>query len=222
MLYSSRVKAYNLRKGGVCLAKNNNKQSANWMSEGLTIAAVPAAGYLIASAYEFGFASKLGIPLQLISIDLTKVLLIGGILIIASLFYLEIYDAIWKSRLKSGGQNKHAKRKELKSSLRHIEGAFGDWAASVYILFIALVMISFTWGSSEAKYRKNFFVIGNSPETVVLRIYGDKLICAPFDRTDKIVEGNIVIRKMFGSSSLMLRSEEIGPLRLRKKSWKSL
>ena len=51
------------------------------VTQGLFLAAAPLAGYAIAFSYEAGFAAHFGVPLDLVSLDLTKVLLaIAGLL----------------------------------------------------------------------------------------------------------------------------------------------
>jgi len=47
---------------------------------------------------------------------------------------------------------------------------------------------------------------------VVLRIYGDKMVCAPFDRSNGEVERSFVILKVAEDPDLVLHIDKVGPL----------
>jgi hypothetical protein len=81
-------------------------------------------------------------------------------------------------------------------------------------LFLLLVggFLIHNAGRSKALTQRTFLVTNTSPEMVVLRIYGDKMVCAPFDRTTREVDQSFVILKIAEDSHLMLHREEIGPL----------
>jgi hypothetical protein len=85
------------------------------------------------------------------------------------------------------------------------------------ILIIALIygiIISESIGVSEAIRQKEFLITNTNPEMVVLRIYGDNLICAPFDRDSGIVETNFMVLKVPTDTGLKLKLENIGSLHL--------
>jgi hypothetical protein len=63
---------------------------------------------------------------------------------------------------------------------------------------------------------KEFLVLASSPDTVVLRIYGDNIICAPFNRSAKEMQRSFIIHKVGETPPLELRLEKIGPLVLKK------
>jgi len=72
-------------------------------------------------------------------------------------------------------------------------------------------------GDAQARRQKEFLVIASTPECVVLRIYGDELICAPFNRATKEVQPSFSIIKYANSASeprLQLSLEKVGPLKL--------
>jgi len=71
-------------------------------------------------------------------------------------------------------------------------------------------------GRAIALNQSEFLVITTSSEMVVLRAYGDKLLCAPFDRTKKEVKRTFSILKIAEDSNLKLSLEEVGPLHMEK------
>lgn len=85
------------------------------------------------------------------------------------------------------------------------------------VTFLGLIACLYYFaGYTTALKQSEFLVADTSPERVVLRIYGDKMICAPFDRTTGTVEKNFVILKMAEDPSMALHLEKIGPLSLEK------
>lgn len=58
------------------------------------------------------------------------------------------------------------------------------------VILIVLVGFTFSTGSNCAKYQQQFYTITTpTQQVVVLRIYGDRLICKPFDRkTHKLLQ----------------------------------
>lgn len=91
--------------------------------------------------------------------------------------------------------------------------------AFIAILSLFLVLI-FSWeaGRSRALKQDKFLIVKASPELVVLRIYGEKLICAPFDRTTKEITGTFTILKTGDDPNLKLSLEKVGPLHMEKES----
>ncbi|MCJ7497382.1 MAG: hypothetical protein MUO78_04525, partial [candidate division Zixibacteria bacterium] len=87
----------------------------------------------------------------------------------------------------------------------------------IAILSLFLVLI-FSWeaGRSRALKQDEFLILKASPELVVLRIYGENLICAPFDRTTKEVKKTISIFKIGDDPDLKLSLEKVGPLHIEK------
>ena len=80
------------------------------------------------------------------------------------------------------------------------------------IIFIILgILLSQSIGTAQAFNQSDFLVTNTSPEMVVLRIYGDSLICAPFDRGTKEVQNSFKVIKV-SDSNLLLTLEKIGPL----------
>ena len=82
----------------------------------------------------------------------------------------------------------------------------------IMILWLLLV-ISNNAGDAAALKQEEFLVANTSPEMVVLRIYGDHLICAPFDRATKEAQRSYSVLNVADDPQLMVRLEKVGPLR---------
>jgi hypothetical protein len=82
------------------------------------------------------------------------------------------------------------------------------------ITVIFLLYIFANWvGTVEAQAQKSFWVIREPQPLVVLRIYGDRFICAPFDFKAGTVEKNLYIVDTPKQGGLWLEWQQIGPLK---------
>lgn len=94
---------------------------------------------------------------------------------------------------------------------------FLGWKIYLFtLIFIFMLLISYNVGRAEALKKVNFLVVDTSPEVAVLRIYGDYLICVPFDRGSREVQRSFVILNMSESFKTTLKLEKIGPLHPKK------
>lgn len=84
------------------------------------------------------------------------------------------------------------------------------------ILLLSFFSLFIFWkgGFNEAHIRGAFVVIKTSPEKVVLRIYGDRLICASFDRVTKKIQRDFTIINLTKDFSSDFNYENMGPLRI--------
>lgn len=83
---------------------------------------------------------------------------------------------------------------------------------SVFMIFYCSLLASMA-GEAQAMNQQNFLVLNTTPEMVVLRVYGENIICAPFDRTAKEVKKGFLILKMAEDSKLIMNLETVGPLK---------
>ncbi|OFV99504.1 MAG: hypothetical protein A3H28_08665 [Acidobacteria bacterium RIFCSPLOWO2_02_FULL_61_28] len=83
-------------------------------------------------------------------------------------------------------------------------------AFTVLFLVFVLVVISYDAGLGAAMKQENFMVLEDTPDSVVLRIYGDRIIAAEFDRETKVVSRRFKIVSVDGTA---LRLEKVGPLK---------
>jgi hypothetical protein len=95
-----------------------------------------------------------------------------------------------------------------------IRNKFGNDSLLILLILILGSLIAQTAGSAEALNQKEFLVTNTIPEMVVLRIYGDNMICVPFNRSTGEIEQNFTVLKTTGESGLVLKLEDIGQLHL--------
>ena len=87
------------------------------------------------------------------------------------------------------------------------------FAAVLIVITVALgLYLSHESGQATAMSQKDFFVPSTNQNSVVLRIYGDNLICAPFDRGNKTVERSFFVLKVDDDPRPVLTLEKVGPL----------
>lgn len=85
---------------------------------------------------------------------------------------------------------------------------------AIIILFstVLLFWIAFTAGQATAEMQDEFFVIADPTDCVVLRTYGENLICAPIDMEKIKISGNVFIKKVESGSGLIMKLEKTGRL----------
>lgn len=93
---------------------------------------------------------------------------------------------------------------------------FGKEALLVVVVFFLGMYLSSSAGKSEAIKQEEFLVTNTTPELVVLRIYGDNLVCVPFDRSTGEIEESFSVIKNTGEAGLTLRFEKLGQLHLQE------
>src|SRR2546422_5608710 len=95
--------------------------------------------------------------------------------------------------------------------LRMAVRMLGPTQAAILVCFMVALLLAVSFGWSLAREQVYYFVVPGQPERVVLRIYGDSIILAPFDRqTRRILPEYTVLRRTTGT--ITLREERIGPL----------
>jgi hypothetical protein len=90
--------------------------------------------------------------------------------------------------------------------------------ASILIIIGLTAYSNFQAGRTYASNLAMFQVVtaeSPRPEVVVLRIYGDYLITAPFDRSTKEFEKKLYLLKISEMAKTPLTYERVGPLRVR-------
>jgi hypothetical protein len=101
--------------------------------------------------------------------------------------------------------------------------SFRDFVNLIVIaIFLILIGIGNNFspkaGKEDAQSRKEFQVIAaqspSLPEVVVLRVYGDYLFAAPFDRSTKEVKKERFILKISEIADRPFTTEQIGPLQV--------
>ena len=250
----------------------------SWLTEGVILAAAPVFGYLLVFAYEAGFCSHFGIPLEFISLNTITViiaafgiavtftllfavstfemtvlrylykkipflfvialrkgvsaLLIGGIILymikaptkhwlflflfVLATFIVGIAVPYITIRRQEGQCNvSNIYERNVKENVTAFEKYLGENVVMTIILvlmFVGSLFVSYSTGQIKAKGQDKFLIVHSVPETVALRIYGDNLICAPFERERKRVTRSFIIRKMGDNPDILLNVEMVGPL----------
>ena len=68
-------------------------------------------------------------------------------------------------------------------------------------------------GTDQASTQRDFYVLSKPSNAVVLRVYGDHLICSTFDHHGRILRGELFVLTAGEDSGLSLRLARVGPLR---------
>jgi hypothetical protein len=103
-----------------------------------------------------------------------------------------------------------------------VYAAFGPAAYGLLILFIFGGTLAHTAGRAKATTQKAFFVFADEPDIAVVRMYRDMIIAIPFDRKTKILQAQLVIRRI-GTENLTLRfNADAGPLKPQKNALSAL
>lgn len=89
---------------------------------------------------------------------------------------------------------------------------FGPNIVLLASILLFSIFIAQDAGTAQAIKQTEYLVTNTSPEMVVLRVYGDNFICAPFDRTSGKVQNSFVLFKVSADPGLVLTLEKVGPL----------
>lgn len=95
-----------------------------------------------------------------------------------------------------------------------LQRKFGNESLLIILLFLVGLSTALSAGTAEAIRQEEFLVTNTKPELVVLRIYGDNLICVPFNRATGEIEQSFSVIKNTGETGLVLRLEKLGQLHL--------
>lgn len=139
------------------------------------------------------------------------------------LFFLEFVLPLITERKVKGYLKKFIANEERdayanKKSLFSI--MFSEQSNNILIVFVVLIMI---WiiagmaGNSNAKLQRDFLIPSTYPEAVVLRVYGDNLVCAQFDRSSKEIDNAFFVIRVDEVPKPRLTLNEVGPLTVKKK-----
>jgi hypothetical protein len=81
------------------------------------------------------------------------------------------------------------------------------------LLVVAILVLCSGFEGRKAALTKEVFMVPSiNTHSVVLKVYGDKLICAPFDRESGRVEKSFFFIELGRDSNLMLVPQKVGPL----------
>lgn len=149
------------------------------------------ASYLFIAFYESGYTSFYGIPHYLISINITDIVLTNRMTLMAAVLAF-LWIALYYNIMPN------ANSPLFKGMI-------------TFIVLLALTL-GFFFGKNDAQKKVEFLVINSDPEQVVLKIYNNKLITAPFNRKSKTIERKFLIGKVGTDPHLVYTLENVGPL----------
>lgn len=97
----------------------------------------------------------------------------------------------------------------------YFSGAAWTW---FFIGYLVLFLLSLSWSSglATAMRQVEYPIPSTHQEAVVLRIYGDNLICATIDKQRKEVQKDFFVLNISNSPIIEMRLEKVGPLRPRQ------
>lgn len=105
----------------------------------------------------------------------------------------------------------HRKWLERNRTLRDF---LSNYPPFLVLLVAAVLFVPAIVGFGNAYSQKDFLVIQDAADTVVLRIYGENMICAFYDKTTRTVLPKLVVHKLTGSTSKVMQWQRIGPLKV--------
>lgn len=149
------------------------------------------ASYLWLFFYEAGVAQYYGIPVDLIDLNIADILLTNRLTLLAATIAF-LWIGLYYNLLPS-----------MSSPL---------FKGIITLLLIISISLGFVFGRIDAESRVEHMVLNTNPESVVLGIYDDKMIAAPFDRQTKTLYPKFSIYIIGQSPELTMSPQNVGPL----------
>ncbi len=87
---------------------------------------------------------------------------------------------------------------------------------NLVLLLFFLIGYSYQKGVADASKQEKFLVCRNLSPVIVLRIYGDNLVCVPYDEKTKSVKSVFSIFKITSDNQNSLSYEKVGPFEKNK------
>lgn len=243
--------------------------------EGVLLAVIPFAGYLIAFSFEAGYSNYYDIPIRFIDFNFITIVIATAVAILyLYLFYLYIHFALlikkekhviwhvmsrimlyllppvfwivfiegstvaWRvfwviaalitlyylvppllSRQEKGGYWLGVKQmlnsKATHEEPRPISGKNNLFESihSVMMPVALSIIICFAIGRSYAETEKQFWVLENSPDTIMLRKYGDYMVLKKYNVKTHEIEDGVQVRRLADSGGLSIKLVDIGALK---------
>jgi len=158
------------------------------------------------------------IPVALYGIDHPEKWWWVLIIYILLLFFQLIYP-VFAAKREHGYLNKlaafHASADRRPDLDTAAEARFGMSPVLLVSLFLIGIAIARIGGEATAMKRTSFLVLGSKPPRVVLRTYGDTLVCALADLERHEVIADFLLIKV-GNNSYPLTLQDVGPLVLKR------
>lgn len=174
------------------MSDSENKGKRNWVTKEIVVGVAPVmAAYFFMAFYQAGYCSVFGIPFEFITLNFIDVILTNRLtLMVAVIAFLWI--GLYYNFLPS-----------VSSPI------FRGFITLILILAISLGVI---FGRSDAQNREEFLIANSEPERIVLKIYGNHIILADFNRATREVHRSFSIQDLSTQPSLTYKLELIGPV----------
>lgn len=174
------------------MADSENKGKRNWVTKEIVVGVAPViAAYFFMAFYQAGYCSVFGIPFEFITLNFIDIILTNRLtLMVAVIAFLWI--GLYYNFLPS-----------VSSPI------FRGFITLVLILSISLGVI---FGRSDALNREEFLIANTNPERIVLKIYGNHVILADFNRAAREVHRTFFIQDLTSQPGLTYKLERVGPV----------
>lgn len=173
------------------MAQSEKPVKRDFITKEIFILVTPfLASYLWTIFYEAGFAMVYGIPFDFINLNVIDILLTNRLTLLAATIAF-LWIGLYYNLLPSATS--------------------AVFKGLITLLLIVSISLGFVFGQNDAKTRVDYLVANTRPESVVLKIYDDTIILAPFDRVSKAVFKSFTIHKV-GASPLQFTTQAVGPL----------
>jgi hypothetical protein len=83
------------------------------------------------------------------------------------------------------------------------------------LILILSISLGVIFGRNDAQNREEFLVANSQPERVVLKIYGNHMILADFNRDTREIQRSFFIQDLASHPGLTYKSEIIGPVTIK-------
>lgn len=152
------------------------------------------------------------------------IILIVGSILICLLYYLWVFftgprGLSFREKLLLGYK---ADRKIHKEGLLGplIDRLGGNSAIVLIGVGVFALFLADAIGHGTASKQNDFFVLEDESNQVILRVYGNSVISAPFDPCTNEILAPLTVQQMSDTSSLKLRRVRLGPLSVKQRTGK--
>ena len=171
---------------------SESKRKKNLVTKEIAMAVTPiAAAYLFITFYEAGFTSFYGLPISIIDINVTDVFLTNRLtLMVAVIAFLWI--GLYYNVLPSANSP--------------------IFKGMITIILVSSLWLGVSFGKSDAKNKIEYLTLTNKSPHVVIKIYGNNVITAPYNKDMKTFEKSFTIHELGKEEKLTYNLQKVGPL----------
>jgi hypothetical protein len=161
------------------------------------------------------FLYSIAISFYAIGTNLQPMLIGLGIMWVFRLFLDFLFPLITQRKKKTYREKLEAQQAhdaQTTSFLTRVSQRLGGTANVIIFLIMALI-VTYYAGQSSAMRQHEFLIASTFPDFVVIRTYGDTMICAQFDKNEQIVHPVFRFLKIAEDSDIIFTLEKIGPIK---------